>query len=167
MTFSEWVKRISKETDSKIPYALVRDIMVAGIRLIVEEFLINPAEVDFEILGIGRFYLNHRICHNNFPVDEDSEYKTYWTIQFKPSKILKDVLNGKKDPHGMLIGYKTPLYPDFIYDENGKAKRGQDKGKLGNYKVQYEVKVIQSYRTLYRKAMKEALKNNLPKGKNE
>ena len=53
------------------------------------------------------------------------------------------------------------------YVQNRKAKRGKNRGKLGNYKVQYEVKVIQSYRTLYRKAMKEALKNNLPKEKDE
>ena len=67
MTFDEWCRQIKKESDSTIPYDLVKDIMKNAIRIAIEEFLANPADADLSITGIGRFYLNHRICHNNFP----------------------------------------------------------------------------------------------------
>lgn len=89
MTFREWYCQIAREMDSNIPRELVKDVLVNAIRVALEEFLANPADAELSIKGIGRFYLNHRVCHNNFPTEDSHEYKTHWTMHFRPSIVLK------------------------------------------------------------------------------
>lgn len=136
-------KQVAKESNSELPYGLVKDIMLDAIRVVLEEFLTNPAEADFSIQSIGRFYMNHRICHNNFPTENSPEYKTYWTIQFTPSDKLKEVLNGKRDPRTLVIGTAF-LYPDFA-KENSISRRGQKAFLTRDYKVKYKIIPIDNY----------------------
>lgn len=167
MTFVEWAKQTAREVESNVPYELVKDIMVNAIRVATEEMLSNPAEADLDITGIGRFYLNHRICHNNFPTPEHPEYETYWTLHFKPARVLKEVFNGKRDVREMMIGCFIPLYPEYVYNEDGSVKKGYPRGITKNYKVKYDVKVVENYKIAYRKAVKNAMKNNIKTDEND
>ena len=58
MTLMDMCKQVAKESNSELPYGLVKDIMLDAIRVVLEEFLTNPAEADFSIQSIGRFYMN-------------------------------------------------------------------------------------------------------------
>ena len=164
MTFDEWCRQIKKESDSTIPYDLVKDIMKNAIRIAIEEFLANPADADLSITGIGRFYLNHRICHNNFPTEDKPEYATAWTIHFRPARPLKEVFNGKRDYREMLIGHNIPLYPDYMMNEDGTMKMGCNKNKPIQIisKHRYTVKTHESYEKAWNKARRKAIKESLP-----
>lgn len=164
MTYNEWCNQIKKESESNIPYELVKDIMTTAIRVAMEELLSNPAEADLDILGIGRFYLNHRICHNNFPTEDKPEYATAWTLHFRPARPIKEVINGKRDYREMLIAHNIPLYPEYLCNDDGTMKKGGNRPKtvVKKYKRKYTVKTHDSYVMAYNRAKREALKKSLP-----
>lgn len=172
MTFKEWYLQIQKEMESTVPTELVREVLVTGIRVALEEFMANRAEADLDIGGVGRFYLNHRVVHNPLQYtrkgetepEKAKEYSLHWTIQFKPSLPIKKVINDKMDMRQMLVGGTAPLYPEFIYAEDGMSmKRGRSK-KFKKPKVtkSYRVRLSDKYMKEMNKAMREEAKKILP-----
>jgi nucleoid DNA-binding protein len=164
MTFYEWCKTIAREHKDNVPTEFVYELMVTAVRVAIEELLANPERADLDINGIGRFYLNYRKCHNNFAKTEEQRYTYNWEIKFRPSIRLKEVLNGKADPHYMLIGTKTALYPDIYFGEDNKLRyiSGNKNTKTGYYERSFTVKTNDSFRKAEQRAMREALKNYLP-----
>ena len=163
MTFGEWYEQTAREMASNIPKELVKDVLVNAIRVALEEFLANPADADLDIKCIGRFYLNHRFCHNNFPTSDSPEYKTYWTLHFRPSGVLKEVLNGKRDHRDLIIATTIPLYPDFVESGQGQYRKSGGRRKIvGDYRIKYTVHANETYRTAVAKAKREMLKKQLP-----
>lgn len=168
MTYDEWVRQIHRELESRVPLELVKDIMNNAMRVAFEELYSNPAEADLNIVGIGRFYLNRRICHNNFPTKDHPEYAPAWTIHFKVSPRMKEVFNGKKDPRELFIAHNIPMYPEYIYNEDGTVKKGFGTRRVvKNYKRKYTVKTHESYQMAYKRAQREALKKSLPQEEDE
>lgn len=164
MTFMQWYKQTARECSSEgVPAELVKHVLVMAIRVALEEFMANPADADLDIKGIGRFYLNRRICHNNFyGLGEGKEYEPKWTIQFKPSIRLKDTLNGKWDIRKLVIGSVIPLYPEYAYKDGTKAF-GSGKKFKGKVNVrQFKVKTTKKYIEAVKKAEKKMLEEKLP-----
>ena len=118
MNFGEWVKQISREMGVYADKKLIEDILLTAFRVVLEEFGTNPAEADLDLNGIGRFYFNHRVCHNNFPIIEEREYITRWTIQFRPYRKIKFIVNGRIPLTDATVGGRY-LYPEYHTDEEG------------------------------------------------
>lgn len=164
MTFYEWSRQIAKEHRDNVPAEFVYELLVTAVRVALEEFLTNPEKADLDIGGIGRFYLNYRRCHNNFCVTEERRYSYIWEIKFRPSSKLKEALNGKIDPHYMLIGTRTPIYPEIYFDKDNKLRyiSGRKNTKTGYYERSFTVKTNDSYKKAEHRAMREAMKDYLP-----
>ena len=137
MNFSEWCLQTSKELGLEADEDLVRRVLLTAIRTGLEELSANPIHADLDITGIGRFYLNYRIMHNNFYHLKEGaeEYVKKWEIHFKPSVPLKYVLNQRKPLTDLLVGGNY-IYPEFHTDENGFIiKHGQITDKNINDKT--------------------------------
>ena len=148
MTYKEWCEQTQKMLKGSVPKFLVHEVIACAIRAVIEEFLANPADADLNIEGIGRFYMNHRVCHQNFRykgnspsgiTEQNEQYLVRWTIHFTPYKKLKDVMNGRMDAREMLLGGCFPLYPEYMLDEKGYIKRGR-KAKIKPPRERYVVK---------------------------
>ena len=167
MTFLEWYKQTAKDFGNGVTYDLVKDILVMAIRVAIEELMTNPADADLDITGIGRFYLNHRVCHNNFyELGSGKEYTVKWTIQFKPSSVLKDTINGKRDVHDLLIGSVIPLYPEHIYKSGkkirGSGKKFKEKPKIREYNIQKNIRYVEAEKKMEEQQNKKEIKSKLP-----
>lgn len=172
MTFVEWVNQTHKELPSNVPNAMVKEVMVYAIRVAVEEMMANRAEADLDIGGIGRFYLNHRVVHNPLSYvrkgetepEKAIEYSKCWTIQFKPSLPLKQVINDKRDIHDLLIGGNIAVYPEYIYSEDGmKTRRGRFRPhKRPKITKNYNIQFSKQYKQQLEKLEKEMTRKNLP-----
>lgn len=149
MTYKEWCEQTHKMLKGEVPKFLVHEVIACAIKSAIEEFLANPADADLDIGGIGRFYMNHRVCHQNIKykgnspngiTEQDEKYVVRWTIHFKPSKKIKQVMNGKMDAREILLGGCFPLYPEYMIDENGYTKRGR-KIKIKSPRERYVLKM--------------------------
>lgn len=161
MTFREWCMQIAKESTSQVPYEFVRELMICAIRVAYEELLSNPAEADLDIKGIGRFYLNHRICHNNFPTEDKPEYAAHWTLHFRPARFIKDTINGRQDPRLLTVASAYPLYPEYYESINKSYVHGRNSQLYPNYKIKYKVTAIEGYDKLYNQMRREMKKLEL------
>lgn len=161
MTFAEWCMQTAKESTSQVPYEFVRELMICAIRVAYEELMSNPAEADLDICGIGRFYLNHRICHNNFPTDDKPEYAAHWTLHFKASTCIKEAINGRRDPRLLSIGNSFPLYPEYFEAANKHLYNKRPSQFCPNYKIKYKVTAIEGYDKLYNQMRREMKKMEL------
>ena len=169
MTFMEWYKQTAREVGNGIPFEMVKDIMVRAIRVALEEFIANPTDATLDIKGIGRFYLNRRIVNITEDIKCDEDQLIRWSIHFKPSKCVKDAINGKSDPREMVIGTVIPLYPEYIYRDGtkskGAGKKFKTKPKVTEYKVERRKSYVQAVEKMERKEAQEAqkkLKEKLP-----
>lgn len=142
MNFNQWCEQISKEIDGNVPIEFVRGVMITAIRVALEEFRINPAQADLDIGSVGRFYMNHRLCHFNHKFEtmntiQKEEYMSggdenmvRWSMHFKTSLTLKKIINGYKDMNDFTIGGGFPLYPDEYFKTHSKKKKKQVKYKF-------------------------------------
>ena len=161
MTFIEWCRQTSREHPDCIPYELVRSIMLTALKVVIEEFMANPANAYLDIRGIGRFYLNRRYVHvtaSEFGCDEDKIIR--WSIHFKPSRQLKETLNGQRDVRDFVIGNKNPLYPEYVI-KDGEMKRGY--GGNNNLHVnKFKVEITKAYIKLKEKEKRKQIEEKLP-----
>jgi DNA polymerase II large subunit len=163
MTFGEWYEQTAREMDSNIPKELVKDVLVNAIRVALEELLSNPAEAELSIKCVGRFYLNRTRCYKVAATGKNPDQKLVWTIHFKPSNVLKEILNGRRDHRELMIATTIPLYPDYVESGQGRYKKsGGKRQKVGNYRIKYSVHAVETYRTALNKAKREFLKKQLP-----
>ena len=140
MTFKEWCCQTVDNMEYEVPQEFMIDIMTTAIRTILEEFCVNPVDADLDIGGIGRFYLNHRTVHipkkfidrneeivtGEVSEDNEEDYCMAWTVQFKPSIALKQLINGKRTMDSMAIGGRIPLFPEQVsIPDDGKKKMGR------------------------------------------
>lgn len=130
MTFNEWCAQTAKELGTGYTCEIITRVMIMAIRVALEELGANPKYANLTIGNLGRFYLNHSAFHyntqcqglrtnKNYNHSEDLVYT--WTIKFKPSKKLKDVINARTSMIDYVIG-GYPLYPEFIAPEDYEKK---------------------------------------------
>ena len=138
MTFIEWCNQTARDADINVTQDLVKAVMITALRTAIEEFVANPADASLDIYGIGRFYLNRSQydMSKRFHLKDRTEVNDIvgsWIVHFKPSIVLKEVLNGKRELKDMLIGSCIPLYTDKDIQADGtiKKKKGtRDKKQL-------------------------------------
>lgn len=164
MTFREWCYQTAKDYGNGIPRKLVHEIMTRAIRVALEEFMANPADAELDIRSIGRFYLNRRYIHvqeSQFGCEEKTVIR--WSVHFKPSRKLKDAINGKEDYREILIGAATPLYPEYIRNEDGSRKKGSGrKFKKEPSVAEYTFKKNIKYFEAVKDMEKQEIQNKLP-----
>ena len=121
MNFKELCLQVAKESRSEFNQNDVKKVLLLAIRVILEEFSVNPIDADLNISGFGRFYMNRNKFHvGNCIQGNDREYKYLWTFNFRAYRKLKELINGKLNP----IDYQVSrfyLYPEY-HMEDGVAK---------------------------------------------
>lgn len=94
---------------------MVEDVIFAVFRAAIEELMLNPADADISIQGIGRFYCNRKYVDAlrlKVGKEEKDKVKLYWVIKFKPALPLKRLFNGTVDPINYRICNRY-LYPEY------------------------------------------------------
>ena len=121
MNFNEWCLQTSKELGTGYTRELVMKVILMAVRVALEEFRTNPVDADLNLLNLGRFYFNRRKFHFNadcvtlrtgrtYNRSEDVSYA--WTINFKPYRKIKDIINNKAPmTEANISGYL--LYPEY------------------------------------------------------
>ena len=119
MTFKEWTKEIRNEKEIKklhLSEQQIRFIMLAGIRVLIEELICDPRNSELNILGFGSFYLVNRKYGNKQKCFNAIEGRwrepiSFSTIElhFRASRQIRELLNGKRSLSEIKIGSK-PLY---------------------------------------------------------
>ena len=157
MTFGEWCDQIARDTESNVTRALVREIMVTAVRTAIEEIITNPADATLDIKGVGRFYLNRQ----KFALKKQT-YKSnneddifYWRVNFKASRILKDVINNKRDIKTVTIGSNISLYNESDIQSNGTVKVKGTRNKI-------QLVVKPKIREKAKESQKKKIKAKLP-----
>lgn len=160
MTFVEWCKQITKEMDYKVPYELVRDLLTCAIRVGLEEILTDRDHATLDITGIVKFWLQKRWVDTNITKEPKLVYYLHTSVY----QGLKDVYNERKDNRTLLIGGSQPLYPEYMFREDGTRIRGRGKRrtKTKYVKPSYTIKSKDSYMKEWRRAKREALKESMP-----
>lgn len=125
MTFIEWCKATSKETNSSVSRDLVKEIMITAIRVAIEELMANPVDASLDIMSIGRFYLDRVKIKNVYIATNETGEIMYWRLKFKVAKSLRDSLNNRKDIRELSIGGANPLYPEYNLNPDGTRKKGK------------------------------------------
>lgn len=140
MNFTEWAKETAKITNPHIKLPLVRMILLSSIKVILDEFNADKEHADFNIMGIGRFYLNKKLMrYSNLNRTTPEEDTYHWEIRFKPSSSLKAYLNGKRDYETLSV-IKNRLFTDEkITSEYNIHFERKDAHKVpkGDYKHRY------------------------------
>lgn len=127
MNYSELIDQVNREV-RHVEKEHIRDVILATIRVMIEELAINPAEAEVMISGFGKLYLSFKKNVKNTmfkTMGRGVETEGTWVVYFKPSKKLKDVVNGRMKLEDMTIGDRY-LFPEFhmvdethVYDDSG------------------------------------------------
>ena len=144
MTFRDWYLQVAREHPDNIPIDLVKSVLLWAIRVAIEEMMANPASADLDILGLGRFYLNRRYTHvtpSDFACDEE-KMLIRWSIHFKPSRQLKETLNGQRDVREFIIAHNS-LYPEIVFEEDSGLRRPFKLKKTR--KPKYKITITKGY----------------------
>lgn len=148
MTFSEWVKEISREMGMKADRDFIADVLVVAIRVALEEFGANPVNADLNIPSIGRFYMSHLKLPSSVTSKVGEGNTTRWIMRFKPSSRLKKIINNQVPLTDTLIG-KRFLYPELHSDKVNQAfyqktlEPNRDKDKEIRHPNEYWYKIIE------------------------
>lgn len=126
MNFTDLCLQVAQESTSEFNQTDVKKVLLSSIRVMLEEFSINPIDAELNIKGFGKFCLGRHKYHvGNCVQGNDSEYRFKWVIRFCPSRILKELINGVYNP----IDYQVSgnyLYPEY-HMENGVLINSQGK----------------------------------------
>lgn len=144
MNYSELIDQVNREV-KHVEKEYIRDVIMATIRVMIEELAINPAEAKIMVSGFGTLHLTYYKNAKNtmFKTMGRGEDTTgNWTIRFKPSKKLKDVVNGKIKLEDMTIGDRY-LFPEYhMADETHMYN---DKGDIVSTVRKKEIKHTNEY----------------------
>ena len=164
MTFNELAKEVTKEVNienkTRIPVRLIKIILRDTIRVMIEELVSNPAEATINIPNIGKFYFREFKTRGGF-TDLDgffhpNEVKKVWTLKFRNSPNLRDVIRGRKELQSLIIAKGLALYPDSDCVKHYYETRNYNKKK----KNPDEEKMQISFKRKYVKKKKEKYKLN-------
>lgn len=158
MTFWELYKAIARETG--YPQALVRNILIAEIKVIVEELLSDREHATLSIKGFVevrvqkrhyRMYSNHTKSMREFD---------RWVVLISPQKRLKQVINGDVKLHDLTVGHNIPLYPEEYYKTHERKK---SKKALNEFfeAIPAEYKVVDVNRAKRKKLKKKVKKQQM------
>lgn len=144
MNYSELIDQVNREV-KHVEKENIRDVIMATIRVMIEELAINPAEAKIMVSGFGTLRLTYlknakNVMFKTMGRGEDTTGN--WTIRFKPSKKLKDVVNGKIKLEDMTIGDRY-LFPEYhMADETHMYN---DKGDIVSTVRKKEIKHTNEY----------------------
>ena len=113
MNRTELIKQIYQESNCGATKQQIGKIINTMARVMLEELLIDPERAYIRLAGIGIFKLMKKKVYVNPKKLGKGEriYMDRWCFKFIPTKVIKDIANGKKDIHEWIIGH-DPAYPD-------------------------------------------------------
>ena len=157
MTISDFYKQVAKETG--YPRQLVQEIMVAEIRVFIEELLSNKEHASLSIKGLFDIYLYKKHCKMYLSKKGRVEEFDRWLPKFKVSRKFKYLLNDEIHPHDFIIGSNIPLYPEEYY-KNHKLKQKKPINKMFEL-VPAEYTLVDKNRAKRKKVKKKLQKEEI------
>lgn len=158
MTFWELYKAIARETG--YPQALVRNILIAEIKVIVEELLSDREHATLSIKGFVEVRVQKRHYRMYSHSTKSMREFDRWVILISPQKRFKQVINGDVNLHDLTVGHNIPLYPEEYYKTHERKK---SKKALNEFfeAIPAEYKVVDVNRAKRKKLKKKVKKQQM------